>query len=221
MGRVGRQAALELHEGGSAFVVVDPSEAAVRYATERGYLALLGDASEDEVLQRAGILRARGLIVTTANDATNMYVVLSARVLKPDLYIVARAADEAGVTKLGRAGANRAVSPYAIGGHRLAHLMLSPAVVDFFETALRRGDDTLNIEDLAVSADSPGLGKTLEDLDIRGMTGATVLAVLRDGNPLVSPPRDLALAAGDRLLALGTGDQLRRLEKLIAAGTVP
>jgi voltage-gated potassium channel len=220
MGRVGRQAALELHEGGAAFVVVDPAEPAVRYATERGYLALLGDASEDEVLQRAGIARARGLIVTTANDATNMYVVLSARVLKPDLYIVARAADEAGVTKLGRAGANRAVSPYAIGGHRLAHLMLSPAVVDFFETALRRGNDALNIEDLAVSADSPGLGKTLEGLDIRGVTGATVLAILRDGNPLVSPPGDLALAAGDRLLALGTGDQLRRLEQLIAAGSV-
>jgi voltage-gated potassium channel len=97
--------------------------------------------------------------------------------------------------------------------------MLSPAVVDFFETALRRGNDALNIEDLAVSPDSPGLGKTLEGLDIRGVTGATVLAILRDGNPLVSPPGDLALAAGDRLLALGTGDQLRRLEKLIAAGT--
>lgn len=116
MGRVGRQAALELHEAGAPFVVVDPSEPAIRHAAERGYLALLGDATEDEVLQRVGIARARGLIVTTANDATNMYVVLSARVLSPDLYIVARAADEAGVTKLARAGANRAVSPYAIGG---------------------------------------------------------------------------------------------------------
>ncbi|HXA96487.1 MAG TPA: NAD-binding protein, partial [Candidatus Dormibacteraeota bacterium] len=91
--------------------------------------------------------------------ATNTYIVLSARVLKPDLYIVARAADEAGVTKLGRAGANRAVSPYAIGGHRLAHLMLSPAVVDFFETALGRGSDALNIEDLAMPADSPSVGR--------------------------------------------------------------
>jgi len=221
MGRVGRQAALELHEAGAPFVVVDPSEPAIRHAAERGYLALLGDATEDEVLQRVGIARARGLIVTTANDATNMYVVLSARVLSPDLYIVARAADEAGVTKLARAGANRAVSPYAIGGHRLAHLMLSPAVVDFFETALRRGNDALNIEDLALAADSPSLGKTLDGLDVRRTTGATVLAVLRDGNPLVSPPGDLALAAGDHLLALGTGDQLRRLEKLIAAGVAP
>jgi voltage-gated potassium channel len=107
------------------------------------------------------------------------------------------------------------VSPYAIGGHRLAHLILSPSVVDFFETALRRGTDTLNIEDLAMSADSPSLGKTLDGLDIRRATGATVLAILRDGNPLVSPPGQLELAAGDHLLALGTSDQLRRLELLI------
>ena len=218
MGRVGRQAALELHEAATRFVVVDPSEQAMAHATERGYLALQGDATEDAVLKRAGIGRARGLIVTTGNDATNVYVVLSARVLAPELYIVARAADEAGAIKLGRAGANRAVSPYAIGGHRLAHLMLSPAVVDFFETALRRGDDALNIEDLAMAADSPSLGQTLDGLDIRRATGATVLAVLRDGNPLVSPPGELTLAAGDHLLALGTGDQLRRLEKLITAG---
>ncbi|HUM18305.1 MAG TPA: NAD-binding protein [Candidatus Nitrosotalea sp.] len=218
MGRVGRQAALELHEAATPFVVVDPSETAIQHAAERGYLALLGDATQDEVLERAGIARARGLIVTTGSDATNVYVVLSARVLNPALHIVSRAADETGVTKLGRAGANRAVSPYAIGGHRLAHLMLSPAVVDFFETAMRRGNDTLNIEDLAMGPHSPGLGQTLDTLDVRRATGATVLVVIREGNPVVSPPGDLALAAGDRLLALGTGDQLRRLEKLIASG---
>ena len=219
MGRVGRQAAIELHAAETPFVAVDPSETALEHAAERGYLALVGDATRDEVLERAGIARARGLIVTTGNDATNVYVVLSARVLNPGLHIVARAADEAGVTKLVRAGANRAVSPYAIGGHRLAHLMLSPVVVDFFETALRRGNDALNIEDLAMGQDSPSLGQTLDSLNIRRATGATVLVVIRDGNLVVSPPGDLALAAGDRLLALGTGDQLRRLEKLIAAAS--
>jgi len=218
MGRVGRQAALELHEAGTAFVVVDTDEPAIQHAAERGYLALVGDATEDEVLEQVGIRRARGLIVTTGNDATNIYIVLSARVLNPELYIVSRAAEEAGVTKLTRAGANRAVSPYAIGGHRLAHLMLSPAVVDFFETALRRGNDALAIEDLAMPGDSPCVGQTLDTLNIRRATGATVLAILRDGNPMVSPPGDLALAAADHLLALGTGDQLRRLEKLIIIG---
>src|SRR4029450_11651679 len=156
--------------------------------------------------------------VRAGDAATNVVLGVSAPLLNSGLHIVARAADEAGVTKLVRAGANRAVSPDAIGGHGLAHLMLSPAVVDFFETALRRGKDALNIEDLAMGQDSPSLGQTLDKLNIRRTTGATVLVVIRDGNPVVSPPGDLALAAGDRLLALGTGDQLRRLEKLIASG---
>src|SRR5262249_58071780 len=101
---------------GTRFVVVDPSPAATRLAEDQGYLLLGGDATEDTILERAGVRRARGLIATTANDATNMYIVLSARVLNPGLRIVARAADEASVPKLLRAGADRAISPYAIGG---------------------------------------------------------------------------------------------------------
>jgi voltage-gated potassium channel len=216
LGRVGRQAAQELAEARTSFVVVDPSPAAARLAEERGYLLLAGDATEDGVLERAGVRRARGLIATTANDATNLYIVLSARVLNPGLHIVSRAADESSVPKLLRAGANRAISPYAIGGHRLAHLILSPTVVDFFETALRRGDETLVIEDLAVASQSAAIGRTLEALAVRQTTGASVLAVLREGAPIANPPPDLTLRAGDRLLTLGTGDQLERLEKLIS-----
>jgi voltage-gated potassium channel len=218
LGRVGRQAAQELHQAGTSFLIVDPSQTAAHHAAERGYLWLQGDATDDAVLERAGVRRARGLIVTTANDATNMYIILSARVLNPDLYIVSRAVDDASVTKLARAGANRAISPYAIGGHRLAHLILKPTVVEFFETALRAGKDALNIEDLAVPADSPVVGRTLDALNIRRVTGATILAILREGNPLVSPAGDFALSGGDQLLALGTGDQLAKLDRLIAAG---
>ncbi|HSE96078.1 MAG TPA: potassium channel protein [Methylomirabilota bacterium] len=218
LGRVGRQAAQELADAGTPFVVVDPGPGAARYAGERGYLQVTGDATDDAVLERAGVRVARGLIVTSSSDATNMYIVLSARVLNPRLHIVSRAIDEASVTKLMRAGANRAISPYAIGGHRLAHLILSPSVVDFFETALRRGDQTLNIEDVAVPVDSAAREQSLEALDIRRTTGATVLAVLRDGNPTVSPPGDFRLQAGDHLLALGTREQLERLEHRITAG---
>jgi len=220
LGRVGRQAAEELAVGGRIpFVVVDPGAAAARLAEERGYLIVQGDATEDAVLERAGVSRARGLIATTANDATNMYIVLSARVLNPSLYVVSRAVDESSVAKLMRAGANRAISPYAIGGHRLAHLITSPTVVDFFETALRRGNEALVIEDLAVGAGSRASGSTLDALDIRRSTGATVLAVMRDGAPLVNPAGDLRLQAGDQLLALGTAAQLRQLEHAIAPGT--
>ena len=218
LGRVGRQATQELFLAGTPFVVVDPAPGAARHAEERGYLLLQGDATDDAVLERAGIRRASGLVVTTANDATNMYILLSARVLNPELYIVSRAVDETSVTKLIRAGANRAISPYAIGGHRLAHLILKPAVVDFFETALRAGADALNIEDLAVTPDSPTIGQRLDALDIRRVTGATILAILREGNPLVSPAGDFVLAKGDQLLALGTREQLARLDRLISAG---
>ena len=218
LGRVGRQAAAELAEARTPFVVLDPGQGATRFAEDRGYLCLAGDATEDAVLERAGVRRARGLIATTANDATNMYIVLSARVLNPTLRIVARAADEASVPKLLRAGADRAISPYAIGGHRLAHLILSPAVVDFFETALKRGQEALAIEDIALPQSSGAIGRTLEALSVRQATGASVLAVLREGAPIPNPPPDLTLMAGDRLLALGTGDQLERLEKLIQSG---
>ncbi|HTY79550.1 MAG TPA: potassium channel protein [Candidatus Bathyarchaeia archaeon] len=216
LGRVGRQAASELAEARTPFLILDPAEPNVRMAEEHGWLCLQGDATDDSVLERAGVRRARGLIATTANDATNMYIVLSARVLNPKLLIVSRAIDETSVPKLTRAGADRAISPYAIGGHRLAHLILSPTVVDFFETALRRGNEALNIEALAVGAESAAVGRTLEAIALRQATGATVLAIMRDGNPVVNPPGDMALAAGDRLLALGTRDQLERVEKVLA-----
>jgi voltage-gated potassium channel len=216
LGRVGRQAALELAEARVPFLVVDPAEVTVRQAAEHGWLCQQGDATDDAVLERAGVRRARGLIATTANDATNMYIVLSARVLNPKLYIVSRAVDETSVPKLMRAGADRAISPYAIGGHRLAHLILRPTVVDFFETALRRDNEALNIEAVAVGGDASAVGRTIEALALRQATGATVLAIMRDGNPVVNPPGDMALAAGDRLLALGTRAQLERVEHLLA-----
>jgi voltage-gated potassium channel len=216
LGRVGRQAAEELHAAQVPFLVVDPTEGSVRQAEEHGYLCLQGDATDDAVLERAGVTRARGLIATTANDATNMYIVLSARVLNPRLHIVSRAVDEASVPKLTRAGANRAISPYAIGGHRLAHLILSPSVVDFFETALQRGHESLNIEALAVGSEGPAVGRTLEGLKLRQATGATVLAILRDDNCMANPSGDMALRAGDQLLALGTRAQLELVERMLA-----
>src|SRR4029453_8713633 len=188
LGRVGRQAGRELAEAHVPFLVVEPSEVTARHAEELGWLCLQGDATDDAVLERAGVRRARGLIATTANDATNMYIVLSARVLNPKLRIVARAADETSVPKLLRAGADRAISPYAIGGHRLAHLILSPAVVDFFETALKRGHEALAIEDIALPPASGAIGRTLEALQVRQATGASVLAVLREGAPIPNPP---------------------------------
>jgi voltage-gated potassium channel len=214
LGRVGREAAAELDEAKAKWVLVDPNEDAVRRVVEAGGLAVKGDATEDAVLRRAGIERAKGLIVTTASDATNLYVVLTARLLNPKLFIAARAVDERTVPKMTRAGANRAISPYAIGGRRLAHLLLSPRVVDFFETALRTGNKSLNIGDIVVGLGSAAADKTLAALQVPQKTGATLLAVLRTGKDVMMPRGDLELEVGDHLLALGTAEQLEALEML-------
>ena len=217
LGRVGKQAAAELYESHIPFVIVDPGTDSQHYAHQHGYLHYLGDASDDEVLIKAGITRANGLIVTTGDDANNLYIVLSARVLKSDLYIVSRAVDDASIPKLERAGANRAISPYAIGGRRLAHLILSPAVVDFFDTVIKRDEQSLNLEGIKVPAEAKVIGQTLASLDAMGKTGASILVILRDKNVIPNPDPETILCADDQLLALGTVEELDVLETMISA----
>ena len=210
-GRVGREASTELRDSGKSVVVIDPSDNAV-VASAAGLPYIKGDATDDEVLRAAGIDRARGLIVTTASDATNLYIVMSARLIAPKLFIVSRAVDSTAVPKLERAGANRAVSPYAIGGKRMAHLILSPRVVDFFETALHRGTKPLSIGELQIAVGTRADGESLETIRRRA-GGATILAVLRSPEGAVAVPADgLVLARGDHILALGTDEQLEQLE---------
>jgi voltage-gated potassium channel len=212
VGRVGREAAAELLTSGVPFVIVDPAETIEAMSAELRCAFVRGDATEDATLEAAGIRRAKGLIVTTSSDATNLYVILSARLLNPELFIVSRAVDDVSVPKLIRAGANRAISPYAIGGRRLAHLMLSPRVVDFLDTALTSGDQTLSIDDIVVAKG----GRPLEALQLPARSGASVLAVVRAGKPTANPRGDFVLEAGDHLLVLGTRDQLQQVEKLLA-----
>jgi voltage-gated potassium channel len=217
LGRVGKQAASELFESNIPFVIVDPGTEAQHFAHQHGYLHFLGDASDDEVLMKAGIGRAQGLIVTTGDDANNLYIVLSARVLKSDLYIVSRAVDDASIPKLERAGANRAISPYAIGGRRLAHLILSPAVVDFFDTVIKRDEQSLNLEGIRVAPGAKVIGQSLASLEALERTGASILVILRDKNVLPNPDPETILCAEDQLLALGTVEELDVLEALILA----
>ncbi|MDX2093055.1 MAG: NAD-binding protein [Kofleriaceae bacterium] len=212
-GRVGREASLELEQSGKRIVVIDTAPESLERAAEAGWLYVKGDASDDAVLRVAGIERAKGLIVTTGNDAANLYIVMSARLLAPQLFIVSRAVDTSAVPKLERAGANRAVSPYAIGGRRMAHLILSPRVVDFFETALHRGAQTISIGEIQIGSSSTAAGNSLDMLRQRA-GGATILAVLRgDTGTVTVASGDLVLDGGDHLLALGTDAQLEALEQ--------
>lgn len=212
-GHVGREASHELEASGKRIVVIDVEQENIDRAAEAGWLHVRGDASDDGVLRGAGIERATGLIVTTGNDATNLYIVMSARLLAPKLFIVSRAVDAGAVPKLERAGANRTVSPYAIGGRRMAHLMLSPRVIDFFETALHRGTQALSIGEIQIAPLSTTAGQRLAALRQRS-GGAMILAVLRGATGTVAvADDDLVLDGGDHLLALGTDVQLEALER--------
>jgi voltage-gated potassium channel len=216
LGRVGKQAATELHNAEEPFVIIDPGVESQLYAHQHNFLHFLGDASDDAVLLKAGIERAKGLIVTTGDDASNLYIVLSARVLNSKLYIVSRAVDESSVPKLERAGANRAISPYAIGGRRLAHLILSPAVVDFFDTVIKRNEENINLEGIRVDANAKVIGQSLASLQVNEKIGASILVIMRKGNVLPNPDPSTILIAEDQLLALGTTDQLDKLEAMVS-----
>jgi voltage-gated potassium channel len=136
-GPISRQTALDLHAAQVPFVMIDTDPHLRDYAESHGFHYLLDDPTKDETLEKANLARAKGLITATESDAFNLYIVLSARVLRPDLYIVSLAVEEDSIAKLQRAGANRAISSYTIVGHRLARLMLSPNIVDFFDTVFK------------------------------------------------------------------------------------
>lgn len=175
-GRVGSTVARELVADGAQVVVLEAEASAATRAQEAGFGVVVGDATDDATLQTAGIERARGLVAALDSDANNLYVVLSARELNPNLFVVTRATSAAAEAKLRRAGADRVVSPYEMAGHRLAALVRRPRVVDFVDAAMRGGATaSFALEELSVAADSVLAGLSLTELQARG---ADVLAVV-------------------------------------------
>jgi voltage-gated potassium channel len=216
-GRVGRQVAQDLMAKGKACVAVDPQPIAL--AGIAGTIPyVIGDAADDEILKQAGIERAAGLVISTGEDPTNLFVTLSAHALNPQLVIVARANDDATEPKLRRAGANHVISPYAISGRRIATQLLFPTLTDFLDVVLHSGKLELWLEECQVTAQSELEGRTVAEADVRRRTGANVLAVRRhgDGGILTNPPAQLRFEPGDVLIAFGTREQLGALHR--AAG---
>ena len=214
-GRVGQLAAHELMTSREEFVVIDDDFVEEdSLGKVHTMLTITGDATADEVLVKAGIEKARGMIISTPDPATNVFIVLSAKVLNPDIFIVARSDNENDNEKLRRAGANRIVNPYAIGGVRMANLMLNTNIIDFMETSFGVGEENLKMENLTLSDDSHWIDKSLKDTGLRQKTGATVLAVIRNGKPLVNPGGDFIIRTGDQLVIFGTKKQLKNLEEI-------
>jgi voltage-gated potassium channel len=216
-GRVGRQVAAEFALDGVPFVVIEQDRETVEECVEKGYLVLLGEASDDDVLEEAGLRRARGLVAAVDSDADNVFVVLSARKLNPELHIVARASSDGSAAKLEIAGADRTLSPYAVGGRRLASLATQPLVVDFLDI-VTRGEEGMEfrLEEFSVPEESSIADQTIGELRIGERTGAMILATRhREGGFDTTPSASDRISGGDTLIVLGTREQVARLEQLI------
>jgi voltage-gated potassium channel len=205
-GRVGRQVSRDLRVAGQSFVVVDDNPQNREIAEELEATYLVGRPSEDEVLRRAGIERARSVLACMDSDAENIFATLSARELRPDITIVARASVEDSEKKLKRAGADRVISPYKASGAEMARLALHPQVAGVVDVA-----PEYRMEEIEVSDECAGAGKRVGD--VKGT--ATIVALHRgDGKIEPQPAGDRKLRAGDVLVAMGTGEAMDRLEQI-------
>src|SRR3989454_5074527 len=218
-GRVGRSVIQELLRSGCTVVLIDNTVERARWATDKGVITLVGDATKDEVLRQGRIETAKGLVTAIASDAENVYVALSAKVLNPQLVIAARASDEQAEEKLRRAGATTVFTPYSFIGHRLAQSMLRPHVSSFLDvaSAFRQSSDLdIEIEQLPIGPSSPLVSNTLEQLRLAKNYGVIVLAVQhKTGVMQFNPPADTSIEAGDVLIAMGERPKLRLLEEEI------
>ncbi len=207
-GRVGSLVAKELREDGQDVVVLDVDHTSLDRAVAEDFLVVPGDGTSDEVLLKAGVRRARGLVSAIDSDANNVYVTISARTLNSDLFIVARAGTTAVMHKLKQAGADRTLSPYVMAGRRIVELALRPGVVDFIDAALSRGELSFTLEEVVV--DAALAGRTVGDLRSSGLF---TLAIKHDvGAYEPNPADDRVLEKGESLIVSGSTDALSALE---------
>jgi voltage-gated potassium channel len=215
-GRVGRGAAVELQRAGVPFLVVDRSEDRVEWAMKMGMLAVLADATDDQTLVDAGVQRAKGLIATLQSDADNLFVILSAKAIKPTLQVSARIASEQSEKKMRLAGADYVFAPYDMTGNRMAQVMLKPHVSQFIDFTTKGMGLNVGIEQVRVPASSGLASKKLQQMQIRRDLGVIVLAIRKsDGRMLFNPPAEAEIEGGDYLIAMGETDNLNKLAQML------
>lgn len=217
-GRTGRQIALEFKAEGISFLVIETSPEEVLAAEQMGCTAVQADATLDATLVQVRIDRAVCLVVALPSDAENLYTLISAKTLNPKLRIIARANTEEAVKKLQRAGADAVISPYITGGRRMAAAALRPEVMDFVDGIITGADRSLYLEEYKINPEAcPFVGKTIKDADLRGKTGALILAIRRvDGVLIGGPTADIELLGEDLLICMGTAEQLRRMNQILS-----
>ncbi len=212
-GRMGRVICNELKQKGIPFIVVEKE--AQELDVDDDVMIVYGDATRDELLKSVGIKRAKGLISVLDSDAQNLYVVLSARGLNKGFFIVARANEEGADYKLTRAGADKVVSPYHIGGIRIAHTILKPTVVDFLELTAKAGNMEIQIEEVVVEAESALAGKTIKDADIRAKNWVVIVALKKENGKILFNPRAHTLIdVGDKVAVIGEPEHFTQFEQM-------
>lgn len=216
-GRVGRNASYELQRANVPFLVIDRSEERVARASEAQMLTVVADATSDDDLREAGVLRARGLIAALPSDAENLFIILSAKTLNPGLLVVTRASEEQNEEKLRRAGADTVFAPYTMAGRRLADSLLRPHVIEFLDFSMNPVGPRIRMEQVRVGARTPLVFKTLAAMLTGKGLNVIMLAVRRaNGEMVFNPSADTQVSAGDFLIVLGEKASLKKLEQALA-----
>jgi voltage-gated potassium channel len=215
-GRVGHQVGQVFADYDIPYVVIDSKRETLDELEHQDIPIIVGDATSDSVLIAAGIRSAKGLIACSDSDVANVYVTLSARVLNPELNIVARAGHKDTEKKLIMAGANRVISPYFISGIRMAALVMRPVASDFLDLVTHSGQVDFSLYELAIPENSPLVGKSIAQADVRGTTGALILAIRRSNGAFDLQPRaDSVIEKNDVLVVIGTQEQFDSLENAV------
>jgi voltage-gated potassium channel len=216
-GRVGRAAARELQQAGVALVIVDRNPEKVERATSAGLPAFCGDSTRDSTLEEVGVRRAKGLVAALATDADNLFLILSAKTLNPELNVAARVGEEDAAEKLRRAGADTVFAPYTNAGHQLALALVRPHVVQFLDATTKSIGLDVSLEQMRVSEGSELVSKSLKQMQLRRDLGVIVLAIRKaEGEMLFNPPAEAVIEGGDYLIVMGEHEHVRKLEVLLA-----
>lgn len=218
-GRTSRPVLEGLEQEDESFCVIDNDPELEDDLQSEGYVYLIGDATEEEVLEAAGIYRAKGLMALLPSDADNLYLTMAAKNMDPGVQVIARVTDERAETNLRRGGADVVVSPYETAGNRVIQAALKPAVVEFMELATPRVQLQLSLEEVRVREESPLAGLSLAESEIRRRCGVIIVAIKRQDNEMAfNPHPSETIQADDVLVALGEGEDLETLEKLCGQG---
>jgi len=215
-GRVGRNASSEFHRAKVPFLIIDRSEQRVENAITTGMLAVVADATRDDTLREAGVMRAKGLIAALPSDAENLFIILSAKTLNPNITVVTRVSEEEAGEKLRRAGADTVLTPYAMAGHQLAEALLRPHVVEFLDFAKSSIGPRVTMEQVCVAPKNGFMRKTLGELMEPLKSEVIVLAVRKSaGGTVFNPLAGFEISAGDFLIVMGERPSLEKLEHIL------